>query len=287
MFVMLQMFWCWWLQERASLGVMWAHRRTTLWLPATNLRLTLCLDPLVALKGPSLDSACALVGDWAPAPPGPLCSHLHLMARLELLTPRPWSRTAGTAEAQRWRVGCRAQVSLKPHVCRILIAQTFCTKIDFFLMFPDAAEKEGVHFSEPQKSDFHISLSRQLSQQSTGDSSQLKCPVYVYNCSLENLKEQLVHPNSSRQPRDVFFRYWGENKQALKYWKTRKVLQLCKKVLYNYCIYLGLLVTLANGPLIIMTLLLPGTQKQSPNTEYGSSNPVLEEVLDEEEPCCN
>uniref|UniRef100_A0A3B4EWT8 SZT2 subunit of KICSTOR complex n=1 Tax=Pundamilia nyererei TaxID=303518 RepID=A0A3B4EWT8_9CICH len=86
--------------------------------------------------GPSLDSAC------------PLCSHLHLMARLELLTPRPWSRTAGTAEAQRWRVGCR---------------------------------------------------------QSTGDSSQLKCPVYVYNCSLENLKEQLVHPNSSRQPRDVFF----------------------------------------------------------------------------------
>ncbi|XP_030582788.1 KICSTOR complex protein SZT2 isoform X3 [Archocentrus centrarchus] len=70
----------------------------------------------------------------------------------------------------------------------------------------DVGDKEGVHFSEPHKANFHISLSRQLSQQSTGDSSQLKCPVYVYNCSLENLKEQLVHPNSSRQPRDIFFR---------------------------------------------------------------------------------
>ncbi|XP_068449279.1 KICSTOR complex protein SZT2 isoform X2 [Clinocottus analis] len=64
----------------------------------------------------------------------------------------------------------------------------------------------GVAFSEPQKADFHISFSRQLSQQSTGESTQLKCPVYVYNCSLEHLKEQLVHPSSSRQPRDVFFR---------------------------------------------------------------------------------
>ncbi|XP_047442743.1 KICSTOR complex protein SZT2 isoform X6 [Mugil cephalus] len=70
----------------------------------------------------------------------------------------------------------------------------------------DLGGKEGVQFSEPHKADFHISFSRQVSQQSTGDGGQLKCPVYVYNCSLEHLKEQLVHPNSSRQPRDVFFR---------------------------------------------------------------------------------
>lgn len=69
-------------------------------------------------------------------------------------------------------------------------------------------EKERVQFSEPQKTDFHISFSRQVSHHSTSDSTQLKCPVYVYNCSLEFLKEQLVHPNSSRQPRDIF-RYWG------------------------------------------------------------------------------
>lgn len=76
-------------------------------------------------------------------------------------------------------------------------------------VFPDLGEREGVQFSEPQKADFHISFSRQISQQSTSDSSQLKCPVYIYNCSLEHLKEQLVHPNSSRQPRDIFFRYRG------------------------------------------------------------------------------
>ncbi|XP_029904813.1 KICSTOR complex protein SZT2 isoform X2 [Myripristis murdjan] len=70
----------------------------------------------------------------------------------------------------------------------------------------ELGEKEGVQFSEPQKKDFHITFSRQVSQQSTGDGSQLRCPVYVYNCSLDVLKEQLVHPNSSRQPRDIFFR---------------------------------------------------------------------------------
>ncbi|XP_010780650.1 protein SZT2, partial [Notothenia coriiceps] len=70
----------------------------------------------------------------------------------------------------------------------------------------DRTEKEGVQFSEPQKADFHISFSRQVSQQSTSDCTQLRCPVYVYNCSLEHLKEQLVQPSTSRQPRDVFFR---------------------------------------------------------------------------------
>ncbi|XP_053717013.1 KICSTOR complex protein SZT2 isoform X1 [Synchiropus splendidus] len=64
-------------------------------------------------------------------------------------------------------------------------------------------DKEGVQFSEPQKEDFHITFSRQVSQE---NSNQCKCPVYVYNCSLEQLREQLVHPNPSRQPRDIFFR---------------------------------------------------------------------------------
>ncbi|KAL6108601.1 szt2 [Pungitius sinensis] len=70
----------------------------------------------------------------------------------------------------------------------------------------DVEEKDGVQFSEPQKSDLHINFSRQVSQHDTSEGSQLRCPVYVYNCSLENLKEQLVHPYSNRQPRDVFFR---------------------------------------------------------------------------------
>ncbi|KAJ8418574.1 hypothetical protein AAFF_G00000730 [Aldrovandia affinis] len=71
---------------------------------------------------------------------------------------------------------------------------------------PGAEEREGVQFSEPQKRDFHITFSRQVSQQSSSDLSRPRCPVYIYNCSLDSLKDQLVHPRSNRQPRDIFFR---------------------------------------------------------------------------------
>ncbi|XP_071005830.1 KICSTOR complex protein SZT2-like [Oncorhynchus clarkii lewisi] len=67
-------------------------------------------------------------------------------------------------------------------------------------------ERDGVQFAEPQKRDFHITFSRQASQQSSGDLSRPRCPVYVYNCSLDSLKDQLLNPHSNRQPRDIFFR---------------------------------------------------------------------------------
>ncbi|XP_042615102.1 KICSTOR complex protein SZT2 [Cyprinus carpio] len=67
-------------------------------------------------------------------------------------------------------------------------------------------EKDGIQFVEPQKRDCHITFSRQVSQQSGADAARPRCPIYIYNCSLESLKEQLVHPRSGRQPRDVFFR---------------------------------------------------------------------------------
>eukprot|EP00066_Takifugu_rubripes_P029233 XP_011618499.1 PREDICTED: protein SZT2-like [Takifugu rubripes] len=70
----------------------------------------------------------------------------------------------------------------------------------------DVGEREGVQFSEPQRAEFHLNFSRQVSQQSTTEGTQLHCPVYIYDCSFEQLKEQLVHPNSSHQPRDIFFR---------------------------------------------------------------------------------
>ncbi|XP_029355137.1 KICSTOR complex protein SZT2 isoform X2 [Echeneis naucrates] len=54
-------------------------------------------------------------------------------------------------------------------------------------------DSDGVHFS-------------------TSDSGQLKCPVYIYNCSMEHLKEQLVHPNSSRLPKDVFSRLLSQER---------------------------------------------------------------------------
>uniref|UniRef100_A0A3B5QJK0 SZT2 subunit of KICSTOR complex n=1 Tax=Xiphophorus maculatus TaxID=8083 RepID=A0A3B5QJK0_XIPMA len=72
----------------------------------------------------------------------------------------------------------------------------------YFDQASDPGGKEGVQFSEPQKEDLRISFSRQVSQQSTSDSSHLRCPVYVYNCSLEHLKEQLIHPNSRSLSQD-------------------------------------------------------------------------------------
>ncbi|KAM6921196.1 KICSTOR complex protein SZT2 [Xenentodon cancila] len=99
----------------------------------------------------------------------------------------------------------------------------------------DLGEKEGVQFFEPQKEDLHISFSRQVSQQSSSEGSQLKCPVYVYNCSLEHLKEQLVHPNSSRQPRDIFFRSLSQDRSSSSPWTDLLAQPHKHKELANYC----------------------------------------------------
>lgn len=82
----------------------------------------------------------------------------------------------------------------------------YCTKGCVFISVPDPGDKDGVQFSVPLKAGFHINFNRQVSQQSSSEAAQLRCPVYVYNCSLEHLKEQLVHPITSRQPNDIFFR---------------------------------------------------------------------------------
>lgn len=89
---------------------------------------------------------------------------------------------------------------------------------------------DAVQFAEPHKEDFHNSLSR---QQSLG--SQLKCPVYVYNCSLEHLKEQLVHPASSRQPKDIFFRSLSQDRSSPSPWTDMLNQPQKHKDLANYC----------------------------------------------------
>nr|XP_043900372.1 KICSTOR complex protein SZT2 isoform X3 [Solea senegalensis] len=111
----------------------------------------------------------------------------------------------------------------------------------------DVGERE-VQFSEPQKADF--SFGRQVSQQSASDGSQLKCPVYVYSCSLDHLKEQLVHPNSSRQPRDIFraqdadswefsqpmkFRSLSQDRNSPSPWTDLLAQPHKQKELANYC----------------------------------------------------
>ncbi|XP_060775676.1 KICSTOR complex protein SZT2 isoform X2 [Neoarius graeffei] len=67
---------------------------------------------------------------------------------------------------------------------------------------PSTEEKDSVQFSEPQKHDYHP----QLSQQSGGDAARPRCPVYIYNCCMDLLKDQLFQQHSNRRPKDVFLR---------------------------------------------------------------------------------
>ncbi|XP_049584680.1 KICSTOR complex protein SZT2 isoform X10 [Syngnathus scovelli] len=94
---------------------------------------------------------------------------------------------------------------------------------------------DKVHFSEPQRFGVHSGgiLGRQLSQQSTG--TQLKCPVYVYNCCLELLKEQLVHPAANRHPRDVFFRSLSQDRSSPSPWTDLLAQPHKHKELAHYC----------------------------------------------------
>ncbi|XP_075176564.1 KICSTOR complex protein SZT2 isoform X2 [Anomaloglossus baeobatrachus] len=80
------------------------------------------------------------------------------------------------------------------------------------------------------KRELHISISRQSSLQDVVSSRRLRCPVYVYNCPLEMLREQLV---SFRQPRmsgDVFFRAQSQERPS-----TNPFIHHRQKELVNYC----------------------------------------------------
>ncbi|XP_041705364.2 KICSTOR complex protein SZT2-like isoform X2 [Coregonus clupeaformis] len=96
-------------------------------------------------------------------------------------------------------------------------------------------ERDGVQFAEPQKRDFHITFSRQASQQSSGDLSRPRCPVYVYNCSLDSLKDQLLNPHSNRQPRDIFFRSLSQERSSTSSWTDLMSQPHKNKELANYC----------------------------------------------------
>nr|XP_015210687.1 PREDICTED: protein SZT2 isoform X6 [Lepisosteus oculatus] len=96
-------------------------------------------------------------------------------------------------------------------------------------------EREGVQFAEPQKSDCRITFSRQASQQSASDLGRPRCPVYVYNCSLETLREQLVHPQQDRQPRDIFFRSCSQERTSSSSWTDLRAHPLKQKELANFC----------------------------------------------------
>ncbi|XP_041064757.1 KICSTOR complex protein SZT2 isoform X7 [Carcharodon carcharias] len=75
-----------------------------------------------------------------------------------------------------------------------------------FIYVPSEMIKERVEFSLPLKKDYHITFSRQTSQTDLCDPNRLRCPVYIYSCSLESLREQLVNSCVERSNKDIYFR---------------------------------------------------------------------------------
>ncbi|XP_068174550.1 KICSTOR complex protein SZT2 isoform X2 [Antennarius striatus] len=90
----------------------------------------------------------------------------------------------------------------------------------------DAGDREGVQFAEPPRS---------VSRQGSCDGPPLRCPVYVYSCSLEHLKEQLVHPGSRRPPRDVFLRSLSQDRSSSSSWTDLLSQPHKHKELASYC----------------------------------------------------
>ncbi|XP_072918888.1 KICSTOR complex protein SZT2 isoform X4 [Hemitrygon akajei] len=95
--------------------------------------------------------------------------------------------------------------------------------------------KERVEFSLPPKKDFHITFSRQSSRVDANDPDRLRCPIYVYNCSLDSLKEQLVNSCIERPNRDIYIRSLSQEKSTGSS-LTDPVFQFHRnKELSNYC----------------------------------------------------
>uniref|UniRef100_A0A663MEW2 SZT2 subunit of KICSTOR complex n=1 Tax=Athene cunicularia TaxID=194338 RepID=A0A663MEW2_ATHCN len=89
----------------------------------------------------------------------------------------------------------------------------------------DAGEQGG-----PSRRDVHISFCRQNSQSELGECRRFRCPIYIYSCSLELLREQLVSPRAHRPPRDIFFRSQSLERPPTTAWLDHK-----HKELVSYC----------------------------------------------------
>ncbi|XP_051789206.1 KICSTOR complex protein SZT2 isoform X2 [Erpetoichthys calabaricus] len=94
--------------------------------------------------------------------------------------------------------------------------------------------KESIQFAEPQKRDMHITFSRQGSQLEGNDQNKPRCPVYIYNCSLDLLREQLVNPRVEKH-RDIYFRSMYQERSTSTSWTDLLAHSHKYKVLTNYC----------------------------------------------------
>ncbi|XP_009956679.1 PREDICTED: protein SZT2, partial [Leptosomus discolor] len=82
----------------------------------------------------------------------------------------------------------------------------------------------------PSRRDVHISFCRQNSQSELGECRRFRCPIYIYSCSLELLREQLVSPRAHCPPRDIFLRSQSLERPPTAAWLDHK-----HKELVSYC----------------------------------------------------
>ncbi|CAM5172553.1 unnamed protein product [Natator depressus] len=95
------------------------------------------------------------------------------------------------------------------------------------------ANEAGQDAREPGaalRKDVRISFSRQASQPELSECHRVRCPIYVYSCSMELLREQMVSPRTHRPPRDIFFRSQFLERPTNATWLDHK-----HKELVSYC----------------------------------------------------
>ncbi|XP_070601162.1 KICSTOR complex protein SZT2 isoform X6 [Erythrolamprus reginae] len=107
---------------------------------------------------------------------------------------------------------------LKPMFPAVSI--TLADETDQTIGDPDAgSKKEG-----------RISFNRQASQPDLSDNCRVRCPVFVYSCSLEVLREQMINSKTEKSLRDIFFRSQSVERPTSAPWLDSK-----HKEVVSYC----------------------------------------------------
>uniref|UniRef100_A0A8U7MAB0 SZT2 subunit of KICSTOR complex n=1 Tax=Corvus moneduloides TaxID=1196302 RepID=A0A8U7MAB0_CORMO len=119
--------------------------------------------------------------------------------------------------------------SFPPDVQKLMACGLDKSPKDEIVSFAEVSHDPGEQ-SGPSRRDVHISFCRQNSQSELGECHRFRCPIYIYSCSLELLREQLVSPRAHRPPRDIFFRSQSLERPPTAAWLDHK-----HKELVTYC----------------------------------------------------
>ncbi|XP_077190209.1 KICSTOR complex protein SZT2 isoform X6 [Paroedura picta] len=152
-----------------------------------------------------------------------------------------------------WR--CYAKLANPQHLFLIFLPATFSDIQRLIAYEPENASKEGEHeletagvlptvsvtpasetgreIGDPDaapRREARISFSHQVSQPDISESCRVRCPVYVYSCSLELLREQMITPKPDKPLRDIFFRNQSVERPTSAPWLDPK-----HKEIVSYC----------------------------------------------------